>query len=231
MEKRHKKTLARTLGCGTACTKLILVTAIFVPALLAFTRLPDDAKSPKTTQIRKIVEVIEKPRPKELVTIYSVVKSHRPDITDSEAWKVSEVILEESKKRNLDPMLVLAVIQVESGFQYAMVSPMGARGIMQIMPDTGKFLSEIVAQEYGVKPASFRPESLDDPVLNIKLGVYYLHDLKKQFRTLNLALAAYNVGPAEIQNRLENNQELSDEYAVLVRDAYKRYTKGKPATF
>jgi soluble lytic murein transglycosylase len=166
-----------------------------------------------------------------LVTIYSVVKSHRPDITDSEAWKVSEVILEESKKRNLDPMLVLAVIQVESGFQYAMVSPMGARGIMQIMPDTGKFLSEIVAQEYGVKPASFRPESLDDPVLNIKLGVYYLHDLKKQFRTLNLALAAYNVGPAEIQNRLENNQELSDEYAVLVRDAYKRYTKGKPATF
>ena len=231
MEKRHKKTLARTLGCGTACTKLILVTAIFVPALLAFTRLPDDGKSPKTTHILKVVEVIEKPRPKELVTVYSVIKSHRPDIADSEAWKVADVILGESTKRNLDPMLVLAVIQVESGFQYSMVSPMGARGIMQIMPDTGKFLAEIVAQEYGVKPTSFRPESLDDPVFNIKLGVYYLHDLKKQFPTLNLVLAAYNIGPGEIQNRLENNQKFSDVYADLVHDAYKRYSKGKPATF
>ena len=231
MEKRHKKTLGRTLGCGTACTKLILITAIFAPALLAFTQLPSDEKLPKTTQILKVVEVIEKPRPKELITVYSVIKSHRPDIADSEAWRVAEVILDESAKRNLDPMLVLAVIQVESGFQYAMVSPMGARGIMQIMPDTGKFLSEIVAQEHGIQPASFIPESLDDPILNIKLGVYYLHDLKKQFPTLNLALAAYNVGPAEIQNRLENNQEFPDEYAVLVRDAYKRYTNGKPPAF
>ena len=63
------------------------------------------------------------------------------------------------------------------------------------------------------------------------MGVYYLHDLRKQFRNLNLALIAYNAGPAELQNRLENNQEFPQEYATLVLDAYKRYTNRKAPTF
>jgi len=230
MEKRHQKTLPRTLHCGAA-SQLVLAIALFAPALLAFQQLPLNARAPKTTHILKVVEVAEKPRPKELVKIFSIVKSHRPDIVDSEAWRVSEVILEESAKRSLDPMMVLAVIRVESGFQYAAVSPMGARGIMQIMPDTGKFLSETLSSEYGFHPASFRPESLDDPLLNIRLGVYYLHDLTKQFPSLNLALLAYNAGPAEIQNRLEKNLEFSEEYANSVIETYQSYKKSKHPTF
>ena len=53
-------------------------------------------------------------------------------------------ILEESAKRKIDPLLVLAVIKIESGFQYAAVSPVGARGIMQIMPDTARSLTHSV---------------------------------------------------------------------------------------
>jgi len=231
MEKRHKKTLARTFSCGTACTKLIFAALLIAPALLAFNYLPRDGKLAKTTQILKVVEVVQKPRSKQLVKIYSVVKANRPDITDSEAWRMSEVILEESVKRNLDPMMIVAVIQVESGFQYTMVSPQGARGIMQIMPDTGKFLSETLKKEYGFRPALFRPESLDDPLVNIRLGVYYLHDLTKQFRNFNLALIAYNAGPADIQNRLENNLALSGDYANQVIETYQKYNTPKPPTF
>ena len=231
MEKRRKKTHAGTLSCATACSKFALAALLFVPALLAFKHLANDTKVVKTTQVLKIVQVTEKPRPRELVKIYSIVKSHRPDIGESEAWRVSEVILEESLKRDLDPILVLAVIEVESRFQYTAVSPMGARGIMQIMPGTGKFLTETRGQEIGLRPASFRPESLDDPLLNIRLGVFYLHDLKKQFQNLSHALIAYNVGPAEIQNRIENNLELSDVYATLVLNAYQRYKKTKQPTF
>jgi soluble lytic murein transglycosylase len=139
--------------------------------------------------------------------------------------------LEESLKRDIDPILVLAVIEVESRFQYTVVSPMGARGIMQIMPDTGKFLTETRSHEIGLRPASFRPESLDDPLLSIRLGVFYLHDLRKQFQNLNHALIAYNAGPAEIQNRIENNLELSDEFATVVLDAYQRYQKTRQPTF
>ena len=227
MEKRHKKMPARTSSCG----KVTLAVALFVPALLAFKNLTQDNKVVRTTEILKIVQITEKPRPRELVKIYSIVKSHRPDIAESEAWRVSEVILEESLKRDIDPILVLAVIEVESRFQYNVVSPMGARGIMQIMPDTGKFLTEARGHEIGLRPASFRPESLDDPLLSIRLGVFYLHDLKKQFQNLNHALIAYNAGPAEIQNRIENNLELSHEFATVVLDAYQRYQKTRQPTF
>ena len=80
---------------------------------------------------------------------------------------------------------------------------------------------------------SFRPEFLDDPVINIKLGVYYLHDLKKSFRNLTHALTAYNMGPTETKNRLENDMEIPDEYSTLVLAAYRQYKSGKtnPATF
>jgi len=231
MEKRNQKTETRTLSCGSVCAKLLLAVALIMPALIAFRGFPEFAKTRKVTEIRKIVEVIQKPRPKDLVKVYNIVKSHRSDITDSEAWRVSEVILEESLKRNIDPMLVVAVIEVESRFQYSTISPLGARGLMQIMPDTGKGLMDAAGLELGIQPIAYRPESLDDPILNIRMGVYYLDDLRKQFRNLNLALIAYNAGPGELQNRLENNQEFSHEYATVVLDIYKRYTNRKAPTF
>lgn len=231
MQTRRKKTHTRTLSCASFCAKLVLAVGIFLPAILAFQGIPESGKARKVTEIVKIVELREKPRPRELVKVYNVVKAHRTDITDSEAWRVSEVILEESLKRNLDPMLVLAVIEVESRFQYSAISPVGARGIMQIMPDTGKYLTDTLGRELGIQPVAYRPESLDDPILNIRMGVYYLHDLRKQFRNLNLTLIAYNAGPSELQNRLENNEAVSQEYATLVLDAYKRYTNRKAPTF
>ena len=231
MEKRRKKTHAGTLSCATACSKFALAAVLFVPALLAFKHLANDTKIVKTTQVLRIVQITEKLRPRELVKIYSIVRAHRPDVAEAEAWRVSEVILEESLKRDFDPILVLAVIKVESRFQYTAVSPMGARGIMQIMPDTGKFLTETRGRELGLRPAGFRPESLDDPLLNIRLGVSYLHELKKQFQNLSHALTAYNVGPAEIHNRIENKLEFSNEYSTLVLNAYQRYKKAKQPTF
>jgi soluble lytic murein transglycosylase-like protein len=231
MEKRLKKTLARTFGCGKGCAKTALALALFAPALSAFQLLPQELTGTGSRSIVKTVEIRERIKPKDLVRIYSIVRSHRPDVAESEIWRLSEVIHEESAKRRLDPLLVLAVIRVESGFRSAAVSPVGARGIMQIMPDTGKFLAETLAGEYGFRPAAFKPESLDDPVLNLRLGIYYLHDLQKQFRQLDVALTAYNFGPGDTQSRLENNIELSDEFAALVLDAYQRYKRSKHPVF
>jgi len=208
----------------------MLALVLFMPAMLAFRGSPENGEARKAAAFQKIARVIERPRPKDLVKVYNIVKSHRSDITDSEAWRLSEVILEESHKRDLEPMLVVAVIEVESRFQDSAISPVGARGLMQIMPDTGKYLTDTVG-EFGVHSVAFRPESLDDPVLNIRMGVYYLHNLKKQFRNLNLALIAYNAGPADLQNRLETNQEISQDFATVVLDAYKRYAHRKAPTF
>jgi soluble lytic murein transglycosylase-like protein len=168
----------------------------------------------------------EPPKSKELIKVHAIVTTHRPDLSEPEAWWLSEVILGESAGYGFDPLLVLAVIDIESKFQYAAVSPAGARGIMQILPYVAKSLVEKVGLHQTLNN-SFRPEFLDDPALNIKLGVYYLHDLKKNFRNLTHTLIAYNRGPTETKNRLENDIELSEDYATLVLAAYQQYKNGK----
>lgn len=232
MGKRPRKTPTLTLGCGPVCAKVILILALFIPAF-SFVSRPQsqtiDSRAVSDPEGRE--EGHDHANPRELVKIYSIIRSHSPEISELEIWKLSAVIHEESSKRHLDPLLVLALIQVESGFQTAVVSPMGARGMMQIMPDTGKFLTESLAAEYGFHPVAFKPESLDDPVVNLRLGIYYLHDLKKQFQHLHHALTAYNYGPSHTQSLLESNLELSDEFATQVLATYRRYQQAKPPIF
>jgi hypothetical protein len=112
---------------------MVLVGALFIPFLLTV----EHRSQPETVSESPImvpVPVAQKPPPRELMRIYSIVRSHRPDITEAEAWELSEVILEESSGYGLDPMLVLAVIDVESKFQYEAVSPAGARESCRSFP-------------------------------------------------------------------------------------------------
>ena len=226
MEKRHKTTLARTLTVTIPCTKLVLVSVLFIPFLVTLEYRPQWERV-AASPVAIPVPLAQKPPPRELMRIYSIVRSHRPDIAEAEAWEISEVILEESSSYGLDPMLVLAVIEVESKFQYGTVSPAGARGIMQILPYVAQSLVQKIGVHQLAHARSFRPEFLDDPVFNIKLGVYYLHDLKKSFRNLTHALTAYNMGPTETKNRLENDMEIPEEYSTLVLAAYRQYKNGK----
>jgi soluble lytic murein transglycosylase-like protein len=229
MEIRPKKTPARTLSLSVSCAKLSLIGMLFVPGfcVLSGTQTPEAKPIIHATA----VHAAPAPTPKELVRIYNVVKLNRPEIGDADAWKVSDAILEESAKHNLDPILIAALIEVESGFQSAAISPMGARGIMQIMPEVGK----AIAREIGLREYSgydtFRPEHLDDPVLNIKFGIYYLYDLKKSFRSMNLALVAYNVGPTEMRNRLDSDIEVPIEFANVVLSVYRKYQASKQPVF
>jgi soluble lytic murein transglycosylase-like protein len=59
-------------------------------------------------------------------------------------------------------------------------------------------------------------KSLDDPIINIKLGVFYLGYLKERFGDLRVALTAYNRGPTWVQKRIEDGMALPLEYARKV---------------
>ncbi|MFA4885865.1 MAG: lytic transglycosylase domain-containing protein, partial [Desulfotomaculaceae bacterium] len=88
---------------------------------------------------------------------------------------------------NLDPCLLAAIMKAESGFNSRAVSPKGARGLMQIMPDTGQW----VAWQLGSQ--AFNPDQLFDPETNIRFGAWYIADLKTEFHDdIVLVLAAYN---------------------------------------
>lgn len=228
MEKHCQPRLPRTRGLGRTSVKVILISILFVPGLLSSPSVFLEAKKPDATDA---TQAVAWPRQKNLVKIYSIVKSNRPDMEEPDAWKISDAILKESTRYSLDPILILALIDVESKFQHAAVSPAGARGLMQIMPSTGKAL----VQEIGLASASqsgrFRVELLDDPLLNIKLGIHYLHALISYFRNLTTALIAYNLGPTELQNRLENEIAYSEDYAIGVLRTYQRYKLLQPPTF
>lgn len=98
----------------------------------------------------------------------------------------------------VDPALIAAVIQVESSFRKEVVSPKGAVGLMQLMPDTAAWLAEQRGQV-------LVGADLLQPEVNIELGTYYLKYLLDRFPTEHSALAAYNGGPTNARRWLEED--------------------------
>lgn len=96
------------------------------------------------------------------------------------------IIAESAERNSVDGLLIAAVVEAESSFDPAAVSPMGAVGLMQVMPSTADFL---------------RLGELDplEPRSNVELGTRYLSWLLGQYDgDLELALAAYNAGPGNV---------------------------------
>jgi soluble lytic murein transglycosylase len=163
----------------------------------------------------------------DLWRIYPVVRKGMTDATDNSVWTVSKTILQESRRHSLDPLLVLAIIAVESGFQHGATSSYGARGLMQIRPFIAPAIAEQRTAAYQAdKHISHDHPDLDNPVVNIKLGVFYLHSLWQNFRDLKLALAAYNHGPTEVKNLLVEEAEVPLDYTTKVLSTYQGYRRG-----
>jgi len=112
---------------------------------------------------------------------------------------------QEEIKRNaaayeLDPLLIAAIIRVESNYKLTAVSRKGAVGIMQIMPDTAEWI--LKQDDFGaitVKDAGREAHA------GIALGSWYIKELNRQFDgNLVISLAAYNAGPGKVKQWLKN---------------------------
>ena len=90
---------------------------------------------------------------------------------------------------SVDPFLVIALIRQESAFQENIRSPVGATGLMQLMPATAKSLDHSVTVD-----------GLSDPEKNLRIGIQFFESLVKHFKgNIDLALAAYNAGPGAVE--------------------------------
>ncbi len=106
-------------------------------------------------------------------------------------------INEHTRSTIIDPALALAVIRQESAFQENARSSSNARGLMQLLPSTARQ----VAQQLQVNLSSLK--QLNKPAVNIKLGVYYLNDIKHELmKHPVLAIAAYNAGKSRVREWL-----------------------------
>jgi soluble lytic murein transglycosylase len=105
-----------------------------------------------------------------------------------------DIVAREAAVYHLDPLLVAAIIKAESNFRSDAVSIKGARGLMQIMPDTGQW----IASQIGVD--NYRVEMLTQPAINIKFGCWYIANLYKEFNGDQvIVLAAYNGGRGNVR--------------------------------
>ncbi len=148
----------------------------------------------------------------------------------SKFWKhffplaYEETVLAYAKPRKVDPFFVNSIIRQESLFDSQALSPAGARGLMQIMPATGKNLYPKTELK---KP--FETNALFDPDLNIRLGVKYVSQLNKQFNKNGMhILISYNAGPHVLKKWLKRFGHLSDQDVFIESIPYpetRRYVK------
>lgn len=136
-------------------------------------------------------------------------------------------------KYDLDPLLIAAIIRVESNYRATAVSPKGAVGIMQIMPDT----AEWIVQKGDFGEGMSAKQAGSDVHTGITLGAWYVKELHRQFEgSLPKALAAYNAGPGKVRQWLDEGRwdgteaKLSDipygetrHYVQRVLYYYKKY--------
>jgi soluble lytic murein transglycosylase-like protein len=131
---------------------------------------------------------------------------------------LNEVVQAASGTYRLDPDLVNSVIRAESGFNVRAVSPKGAQGLMQLMPQT--------ASQLGVHNAF-------DPQANVEGGARYLRELLERYDfDLIKALAAYNAGPQRVEQYggVPPYYETKAYVARIVRDFNKKKLAAKTAT-
>jgi len=130
---------------------------------------------------------------------------------------LSQVVNQASGTYRLDPDLVNSVIRAESGFNTRAISPKGAQGLMQLMPQT--------ASQLGVQNAF-------DPQANVEAGTRYLRELLERYNfDLIKALAAYNAGPQRVEQYggVPPYYETRAYVARIVRDFNKKKIAARSA--
>lgn len=130
--------------------------------------------------------------------------------TTSSTVSLDDIIASASRRYNVEPGLIRAVIKAESNFNPTAVSSAGARGLMQLMPGTARGL--------GVKD-SFDPEQ------NVMGGTRFLRQMLDRYDgNLDSALAAYNWGPGNVDKKGNFLPRETREYLVKVKSFYSEYS-------
>ena len=135
-------------------------------------------------------------------------------LSSEKVTAVSEFVAENAEKHSIPEDLLYGIIWVESRFDPRAVSPVGARGLMQLMPKTAQYLADCIS--WDGRRNSF------DPSFNISAGAYYIARLIREFNgNEDLALAAYNAGPTKVRRWLAAGSlpNVSVEYASMVQTA------------
>jgi hypothetical protein len=125
-----------------------------------------------------------------------------PRLDGGDRRRLARTLVAESEAARIDPLLVLAVIEIESSYDPGALSGRGARGLMQLREPT-------LRRE--VERAGLEWEDARDPAVNVQAGIRYLRRLLDAFGREEVALMAYNAGPNRILGYLREG-EIPDRF-------------------
>lgn len=159
-----------------------------------------------------------------------------PDHVPIRALQYLPIVLKSAQRFRLQPELVMAVIHTESMFNPMAVSPCGALGIMQILPE------QAGREAYGfLCGTQWTPDRtyLFDPEKNIELGCAYLHLLKYRYfgdeveprKNLYLSLCAYNWGPKALRDKVIEKFPMSEMRHDEILEILKKEAPQETATY
>jgi peptidoglycan lytic transglycosylase len=173
-------------------------------------------------QYRQRIQTLEK----RVEIIDAIQELSAASVSKKDQLLIAKEVDETCSKYGQNPFLILAIMSTESSIRPWAASSVGASGLMQIMPSTGRYLSKQVKetpQLIGVK----EDEEFDVPHYrniggNIELGTLYLTQLMLKYNSLEYAIYAYNLGPGLFEKRRATNGPYPRKYLAKIM---KRYTK------
>jgi len=205
--------LARCAGVASYVTLVFLLTQKNLS-----TRAGQEAAAAIESEAR-LREMKETRRIQQAGFVSKIIRLHNPSKQNTE--DLAEIIVNESEKAGYDPLFVAAVIRSESMFRHGATSARGAKGLMQLMPATGKYISE------REKIALSRTDDLNDPATNVRIGIAYLKYLERKFNgNRERVLIAYNWGPANVVLSMRNGAKpppQSLHYAKTILSAHNEW--------
>jgi soluble lytic murein transglycosylase-like protein len=221
MFRRKKIWISELLSLFFVYAILILFFSLSVFILINHAVIDRNSRKCASLRAQKVemIQLIEQLVAQEKITaaMKSVVRN---TLSDTVFYQLVDLVYRNSKTYGYDPLLVLAVIQVESFFEpnalgrYKNMRLSGALGLMQVKPGTARE----VAGNLGMPMP--RDEDLFNPDVNIVVGIAYLTKCIGTFKSFKLGLLAYNQGPGVIKGRLQENQPLSIDYYERVLKKY-----------
>lgn len=149
-----------------------------------------------------------------------LTKFAKKKVSDTTIQTLTNVLYSNSRQFGYDPLLLLAVINVESVFnpkalgRFRSGNLSGAMGLMQLKFAT----AQETAAMLNITLQS--PEDLLKPDINLILGTAYLAKLISRFRSFKLGIIAYNIGPEKVKSTMRNKEELPLNYYKKVLHAY-----------
>ncbi len=191
----------------------LIIALVWAAQTVGFAMLIRENATQQAT-IHRQEQVIE--RLEERLQVLEIIEDYQTHLTPNETVQVANHVFDCSRKYGFDPMIILAMIQVESSFGPKAHSHKGARGLMQLKPSTARAVVRNLGWEWT------DADALYEPVYNVQLGTEYLFYLVLRFQSVEKAIIAYNQGETSVRGMMTNGHKLPQQYLQRVLREYRR---------